>query len=575
VHLPWLPIEALEGSRRLANDVVQETAFASSRSAGRSGSADPFSLERPKAGHALPRAIVELQGQTQYVVAPCEHAQRLGVRAGMSMAAALALVPGLQTCAKDEPREQQLLEKLATRAHRFTPRVSLAPPDGLLLEVKGSLHLFGGAAGLCHALEDECRASGVKPVLALAPVPLAALVGARAGRALRITDPAQLIGHIASLSLFTLRWPLEVIGRLQQVGVNTIGEVLRLPRGGFARRFGKAQLAMLDRLTGRDADLQHRFRARERFRRKHELLYELEQHEAILRTLEPLLQELGEFLKSRQCGITRLDCILQHRHAPPTRCVLRLAAPASNARHFTRLFGERLAALSLPEPVRACELRSGALVSRAPTAESLWQPGEHGGGASAEAPELIEHLRARLGHEAVYGLRMMEAHRPEKAWVATDLRSPEVPQRVSAASQPGTTPRIGRGYTRRLSAEGTGGAAKAAHPARATGKGAHGPQQALNVSGSPKQAGLPPWPAFRRPVWLLPAPEALIEREGLPRHGGALRLLAGPERVETGWWDGGDVSRDYYVALDVHGVRLWIFRERTPPHRWFLQGVFG
>jgi protein ImuB len=54
-----------------------------------------------------------------------------------------------------------------------------------------------------------------------------------------------------------------------------------------------------------------------------------------------------------------------------------------------------------------------------------------------------------------------------------------------------------------------------------------------------------------------------------------LRLLGEPERIETGWWDGGDIARDYYTAIDLHGVRLWIFRERAAPHRWFLHGVFG
>lgn len=64
-------------------------------------------------------------------------------------------------------------------------------------------------------------------------------------------------------------------------------------------------------------------------------------------------------------------------------------------------------------------------------------------------------------------------------------------------------------------------------------------------------------------------------RDGLPRHRGALRLLTDPERIESGWWDGRDVARDYYVAVDCHGVRLWVFRERAAPHAWFLHGVFG
>jgi protein ImuB len=481
VHFPWLPIEAL-GPRT-----------------------------------EVPRAIVELQGQTQYVVAMCERAEHWGIRPGMSLAAALALVPYLETKPRDLQHERQLLERLAARAQRFTPRVSLVPPDGLVLEVKGSLHLFGGAEALCRTLEEECRAIGVKAVLSLAPFPLASLAGARAGKTFIITEPARLVGHLTRLPLTTLRWPADVLHRLRQIGVYTIGDALRLPRGGFARRFGKAQLAMLDRLTGRDADLRASFQERERFTRRRELLYELDHHESILVTLTPLLEELGEFLKTRQCGITRLDCLLQHRHAPVTRCVLKLAAPAANAGHLTKLLGERLAALSLPEPVRAVELRSGWVVSRAPAMDALWQPGEHGGQTTAESTELIEHLRARLGHEAVYGVQVQASHRPESAWVATDL-------------------------------------------------GAH---RSTQVSAPP------PWPAFRRPIWLLRTHKRLNERDGLPRLRGALELLGGPERIETGWWDGGDVARDYYVARDAHGVRLWIFRERHSPHHWFLHGVFG
>jgi protein ImuB len=483
----------------------------------------------------LPRAIVELQGQTQYVVAVCARAEHWGIRPGMGLAAALALVPNLETCPRDPQREKQLLERLAIQAQRFTPRVSLVPPDGLVLEVKGSLHLFGGPEALSLALQSECLASGVQPVLALAPFSLAALAGARGGQPFVVTQPAHLVGQVSSLSLTTLRWPLEVLQRLKQIGVYTIGEALRLPRGGFARRFGKPQLLTLDRLIGRDADLRAAFQVRERFKRRHELLYELEHHDRILATLEPVLQELGVFLKNRQCGITRLDCLLQHRHAPVTRCVLRLAAPAASAEHLAKLLSEKLASLSLPEPVRAIELRSGLLVSRPPAAESLWQAGEYGSASCTETAELIEHLRARLGHEAVYGVQMLASHRPESAWAATDLTAQRQARRSKTAAEK---------------------AAASAH-----------------ASGATSQQ--PPWPAFRRPAWLLPAPRLLKEREGLPRRRGPLELISGPERIETAWWDGGDISRDYYVARDLHGVKLWIFRERTAPHRWFLHGVFG
>ena len=76
--------------------------------------------------------------------------------------------------------------------------------------------------------------------------------------------------------------------------------------------------------------------------------------------------------------------------------------------------------------------------------------------------------------------------------------------------------------------------------------------------------------------WLLAPPEPLPERAAQPLLAGrALQLLSGPERIEAGWWDGADVTRDYYVARDAAGVLLWVFRERLPPHAWCLHGVFG
>ena len=435
--------------------------------------------------------------------------------------------------ASPSPPAQQNLERLGARAQRLTPRVSLDPPDSLLLEIKGSLHLFGGVAGLSREMAGECSRLQMPCMLAVAPTPLAALALARAGRklgvspsrtadsaaVLTITDLAQLVGKLSPLPLAALRWPQDTLNRLARIGVRTIGEALRLPRAGFARRFGTVQLQTLDRLIGRVSDLKDRFEVRPRFRRRRELIYELESHAALLAVLTPLLAQLGEFLQARQCGVLTLQCRLRHRRIPPTRCVLRLAAPLADAVQLATLLGERLNALVLPQPVRACELRSGPLVSRILASGELWQPGEHGGGAAAQAPELIERLRARLGPEAVYGLRVIEDHRPEAAW---QVREPVM-----------TLPAAARGSQN------------------------------------------DPWPFGHRPPWLLPVPRQLNERDGLPRRRGALRLLGEAERIETGWWDGHEIARDYYTAVDARGARLWVFRERELPHRWFLHGVFG
>jgi protein ImuB len=467
---------------------------------------------RPGAGAVIPDGL-------QPAGAPRAQAARLAVPdrtdAAVPRAAPrlwlAAHLPGVEGLEK--------LQRLALCAQRYTPQVSIELPDAVLLEVQGSLHLFAGVDGMQRALGVECRRLGLQAVLTFAPTPLAALALARAGGARAILDMAQLIGQLASLPLTTLRWPEEVLERLGHAGVRTIGAALRLPRGGFARRFGAAQLASLDALTGRAPDLRTASKAPERFRRRGEPGCELTSRTAIMAALAPLCTALGRFLTARQSGIMQLECRLAHRHVPATRCVLRLAAPAADGERLAELLAERLGTLSLPEPVRACELRSGRLLPYAPERRSLWQPGEQGGSAGSEAPGLIERLRARLGPEAVHGLTLLPAHRPECAWAVTGPPA----ARASRHAVPDC------------------------HAAAAA----------------------------ARPLWLLPVPQRLSMCGGLPRRRGALRLMTDPERIESGWWDGRAVARDYYVAVDGHGVRLWVFRERAAPHNWFLHGVFG
>lgn len=460
------------------------------------------------------RPVPVVGGALSAPAAPASEAAELWVGAHLAALSAKEAVP-------------EELEQLATCAQRFTPRVSLAPPDGLLLEVKGSLHLFGGTEALMHAVQEDCRRLGLEAVLALAPVPLAALTAARAGKALTVTSLAQLTGQLAPLPLLALRWPRDTLDRLACMGVRTIGQALRLPRAGFARRVGPAELAMLDRLTGREPDLRQRFEARERFCRRRDLLHEIEHHDLIVKQLAPLLAALGRFLMARQQGLLELECLLQHRQAPPTSCMLRLAAPQADVQRLTELLGERLRTVVLPEPVRSVTLRSGPLVARPQEVSSLWQPGEHGGSAGQPGTDLIERLRARLGPEAVYGLKVLQSHRPETAWGSTEP-----------------------------------GSRRSAHGGRAG-------AQPLPL----------PWKPGQRPAWLLLAPQRLSERAGQPWRQGPLRLLTGPERIETGWWDGGEVRRDYYMAVDSHERRLWIFREhgasRGPGAGWYLHGMWG
>ena len=472
---------------------------------------------------SAPLVIVDAADRNPRIIEADANAQAAGVQAGMTLGAAFALLPHLDARPRDAARELALMRRLAGIAATFTPQVSIEPPNGLLLEIRPSIALFGGLRQLCRQLRDACRADPVlaqiqlQPRFTLAPTALAALAAARAGARCFITDLGVLPARLNPLPLAALRWPEEENTRLLGMGVRTLGELMRLPRAGFAKRFGVERLADLDRLLGRRADPRRRLARRERYRGRLDLDHEIEDHERILEALRPLLEELEQFLRTRQRGITALQCRFHHYRAAPTSCTLRLAHPEANAGRLQSLLRERLATLVLPEPVRRCELRGGALSERPLASASLWPAGERGHAPAGEMPALIEHLRARLGADAVYGITEVSAHRPEHAHAATEpARDAKLPQGVGAS-----------------------------------------------------------YPPFRRPLWLLRAPQELDSPRGRPRHGGELRLLAGPERIESGWWDGADVQRDYYVASNTHGARFWIYRECNAPRTWFLHGIFG
>ena len=468
---------------------------------------------------AAPVVVVDV-GRGGKVVCDCDaRAAAAGVVPGMALNSALALEPGLRVASREPRRERALLDALATLAQEFTPRVSLEPPDGVLLEVRGSLRLFGGARALCVQLRERLQARGLEARLALTPAPLASLWFARAGEEVALRRPDTLPSRIAPLPLGVTRWPARTLQALSTMGVRNVGDCVRLPRDGFARRFEPRLRLELDRALGRAPDPRASFIAAERCTLRRDLEPEITDIVRLRCVVEPLLDELCAHLRARGAAIDSLELRLLHREAPATRLRLRFAEPVAVAGRIAALLQERLARTELPAAVRSVRLRSGAPLEACEEVADLFaRDWRH----SAAVPQLVERLRARLGGEAVHGLCLVAEHRPEAAQRSGDILLPDLPARALAER----------------SRDETGGA------------------------------------AAPRPVWLLAVPQPL-EGGDPPRYEGALEIEEGPERIESGWWDGGDVRRDYYVARNPAGVRLWIFRERRAAGGWFLHGVFG
>ncbi len=475
---------------------------------------------------ALTRGLAtpEPQGvaEHQRIVACDGKALARGVRPGMGVAAATALVPQLAVHPRDPAAETENLLGLAGWAAQFTPSVALEPPQALVLEVSGSLRLFRGLARVVAGLREGCARMGFTALIAAAPTPRGAVWLARAGRELLVADPARLERALAALPVRVLARDADAAEALAAIGAARVADVLELPRAGLARRLGQVLLNDLDRALGRLPDPRAFCVPPARFCARLELPAEVTQAEALVFAARRLCVQLEGFLAARAGGVRRLVLRLFHRAARFTEVPIGFVAPSRDAAHFTALARERLATLVLPDPVRALVLAADDIVPFAGEPLALFADGTH---APGDWKKLVERLRARLGGGAVHGVAVAAEHRPEYASLASSLT-------------PSPSPRPGEGNV---------------------------------VSASLPRGGL----VGSRPFWLLPVPQPLAESDAVPHHGGPLRLVAGPERIESGWWDGADCARDYFVAQAPDRSLVWVYRERRAPGGWFLHGLFA
>ncbi len=492
----------------------------------------------PGAADDRPRAVSVHADRRPVLLATNPAARAAGVHAGMAVSAAAALCPALEVTRHDPVLESAALQGLAAWSGRYTSWISLEPPRGLLLEIGASLRLFGGLGPLLERMRGDLRAMGHEVRRAVAPTPAAAWLLARAGDETPVTLAARLADRLSRVPVPCMDLPPRTAHDLEALGLATFGDCARLPRDGAGRRLGPELAVLMDRALGRRPDPRRRWHPPPRFERRVDLPVEGAGRDLLLHAAGRLLLELSGFLCRHDRGAGALELHLAHRGRPATRCVLELSAPSRDPGHLMALVRERLERLPLEHEVIHLALRVERLLDPAPRTGDLYAGSAAAPAGTAPAELLVERLGARLGHGAVRALERVADHRPERV-------------------------------TRERAWQGRAGASGGA----AGGNGV-------------TPCGMPVWLLPEpRPLRRAPAPppggDAAPPSDGAAGRGGggpgrdALRIEHGPWRIESGWWDGHDVARDYYVARDADGARHWIYRERRPPRRWFVHGLFA
>ena len=433
----------------------------------------------------------------------------------------------------DASAASRRLRSLAAWAYRYSSQVSIAESDMLLVEVGASLNLFGGWPALQRRLRRELAEFSHAPALAVAPVAAAARVLARRHDGLLIEQREPMLTALGAMPIGAAGLAAGAITLLHNVGLRTLREVFALPRPELARRIGPQALTALDRLRGDEPEILELYRPPERFAHRIEFDHRIEAWPPLLFPLRRLCGELSLFLTARDGGVQRCELVLEHEDCAATRIPVELLTPQRDAHTLHELARGRLERASLAAPVSGLALIARDLPPLCPRHKDLFESKRE---QHLEWPQLAERLRAHLGDASVRQLAIVAEHRPERAcrFSPLPLAGEAAPQarvrvafRVSEVSPPfGSTT-----LTSALSRQREGGQSSA------------------------------------RPLWLL--------ARALPLRGPSPEILAGPERIESGWWDGDDARRDYYVVLTREGQRAWAYLPAGAHEGWMLHGWFA
>ncbi|TCM14007.1 protein ImuB [Novosphingobium sp. PhB165] len=456
-------------------------------------------------------------------------AQPLGLYTGMAVTQAQALAPDLMLLDADPAADAEALEKLAVWSQRrYSPIVALDPPDGLMLDISGAAHPYGGTAGLLADILQRLADVETAARAICAPTYGAAHALARfGGEALRIVDPSGLAAAISALPLGSLRLAADTTEKLRVLGIETIGELEAMPRASLALRFGSEPGRRLDQAYGRLAEPFEPVEAPSRIEVERRFAEPIAAPETMARYTHKLVDDLCRDLEEVGLGARRLD-LRFHRIDNAVEAIRAGLARASRDRkQIGRLLCDRIETV---DPGFGIE----RMVLCAPVIEPLGLRAMSSLGERPvpEVSALVDILASRLGEERLYRIAARESH---------------IPERSAARIAPMADPTLLRWPER-----------------------------------WPRPARLFPRPELIETMALLPDhPPVHFVWRGMRRR---VVRADGPERI-YGEWHLSEAEwlsvRDYFLVEDETGARYWLFRQgdgvdaATGRQDWFLHGLFG
>lgn len=464
------------------------------------------------------------------------NAARLNLIPGMALADARAMIPNLAVAEANEPADLKLLERIAEWCDRYTPFVALDPPHGLLFDVTGVAHLFGGERALLESIRASLKNHGFTIQAALAGTAVAARALAHYADG-AIAAPGEESQAIASLPVAALNLDPAAVHGLRRAGLKTIGQVASRTRAELAHRFGKEMMATLDRAMARAEQPISPRRMLPDYMVEHRYSEPVVTEAVLIGSIFSLAKTLCGLLERRGEGARALQTVFFRADGVVRRISVETGRPLRDPSSIERLFRERIDALLDPldpgfgfdlirlEAVRAARLD--------PESIGLEETDDH----EKEIAFLIDRLAARFGSHRVLSFQPQDTHIPE----AEGILAPAQYARVSKLRW----------------------------------------QKKENANELP-----------RRPLRLFARAEPIEVVAEVPdgpplrfRWRRAFHTIAhaeGPERIAMEWWrhQKPQPTRDYYRVEDTEGIRFWLYRDglygrETDRPRWYVHGLFA
>ena len=418
--------------------------------------------------------------------------------------------------------QKKNISELAKTISKFSSTITIESTT-IIFEIKSSLRYFRGIkklkAGIDFSVKEKLKFLDFNAIFyyGISPTLNCSSLIAKSKKNLFISKMSQIKPALNNISINYLDLDKKQKKILRNIGVEKIRDIWRLPTSGLKKRLGERALLQLKQAIDLEPELIERYSPQENFTSSYNLPYPITNENKVLLVLKKLLDKFCIFLQKRDLSTSGFLIILKNEKTENIKLCIRLRHPSISKNYFITLIKAHLENKQITSPIIKATLNAGNFQRKDHVTSSMLPTHFkdcNRKDARFELNRFLEILTARIGEESIKKPQHIDNHCPE--YTALESKIDE-----------------------------------------------------KTLKKAPKI------PQNLRPIWLLPEPRKLNKCNHQLYDSRKIFLVSGPERIESRWWKKNKTQRDYYIAEEDCGARLWVFQDKIKPGQWFVHGVFS